>query len=247
MDYREATSADAAGIRRVAEASLRETYVDALGEHVVSEAADEWYRDERFANRVDDEAVQFLIVEDEDGVVAFSESELDGDAAAAIEWLHVHPDHREQGIGVELLERTETGLLERGANRIEGRVIAANQPGNDFYQDHGYVQTGVRTLDVGDATPTEHLYVKLPEGDNSVLTERRETAAGTLYVAFDERERGSSAPFYSAYGTPSRTEKYGFFCANCESVDTSMDSMGRVECADCGNERKPTRWDSAYL
>lgn len=247
MDYREATSADAAGIRRVAEASLMETYADALGEDVVSAAADEWYRDERLTDRLGDDAVQFLVVEDEDSVVAFSESELDGDAAAAIEWLHVHPDHRGQGIGVELLERTETELLERGANRIEGRVIAANQPGNDFYQAHGYVQTGVRSLDVGDTTQTEHLYVKLPESDDPVLTERRETDAGSLYVAFDERERGSKAPFYSAYRTPDRTEKYGFYCANCESVDTAMDSMGRVACGECGNERKATRWDAAYL
>ncbi|MFC3478791.1 GNAT family N-acetyltransferase [Halobacterium litoreum] len=247
MDVREATSADAEGIRRVASASLEATYADALGEDVVAEAVDEWYRNGRLADRLDDESVQFLVAADDGDVVAFSESELDGDAAAAIEWLHVHPDHRERGLGVELLERTEAELLERGANRIEGRVIAANQSGNEFYQDHGYVRTGARTLSVAGSDHTENLYVKLPESEDPTLIEPRETAEGTLYVAFDERERGSKAPFYSAYRTEDRNDRFGFYCANCESVDTSMDSMGRVECANCGNKRRATRWDSAYL
>jgi len=26
-----------------------------------------------------------------------------------------------------------------------------------------------------------------------------------------------------------------------------MDAMGRMECGTCGNQRRPTRWDSAYL
>jgi hypothetical protein len=26
-----------------------------------------------------------------------------------------------------------------------------------------------------------------------------------------------------------------------------MDSMERLECNDCGNQKKPVRWDAAYL
>ncbi|WP_232701313.1 GNAT family N-acetyltransferase [Halobacterium wangiae] len=248
MDVREATTADRDGIRRVADASLEATYADALGEDIVRTAAEEWYQDERLADRLDDDGVQYLVLADGDEVVAFSESEFDGDAAAAIEWLHVHPDYRDRGFGVRLLERTEAALTKSGANRIEGRVLAANDEGNQFYQAHGYARTGEHSVDVAGNDYTEHLYVKVPGGGSSAeLTERVETAAGPMFVAFDERERGSKAPFYTAYRNENRESKYGFYCANCQSINTSMDSMGRVHCEDCGNQRKATRWDSSYL
>lgn len=248
MEVREATPADEATVRRVATASLRETYADPLGEDIVEEAAEEWYTTDRLRARISAEDTAYLVAETDDGVVGFSESELDGDAAAAIQWLHVHPDARGEGVGAELLERTESVLLERGANRIEGRVLAANQAGNEFYRDHGFTRTGDRGLDVAGETHTEHRYVSLPSGEGSTeLTEQRETVAGPLWVAFDERERGSEAPFYAAYRDEARSEKYGFYCSNCETADTAMNTMGRVACNNCGNERRETRWDAAYL
>lgn len=248
MDVREATTADRDGIRRVADASLDATYADALGEDIVETAADEWYQDERLADRLDDDGLLYLVLVDDDEVVAFSESELGGDAAAAIEWLHVHPDYRDRGFGVRLLEETESALVETGANRVEGRVLAANEAGNEFYQAHGYTRSGEHSVDIAGNAYTEHRYVKVPEdGGSTELTEQVETSAGDMFVAFDERERGSKAPFYSAYRTGNRDSRYGFYCANCHSIDTSMDSMGRVRCEDCGNQRKATRWDSSYL
>lgn len=246
MEVREATPADGEEIRSVATASLRETYVDPLGEDIVEHAADEWYTPGRLDDRFADEAVAYLVADTDDGVVGFSESELDGDAAAAIQWLHVHPDARGDGIGVELLEYTDAALRERGAARVEGRVLAANDVGNEFYRDHGFSRTGDVELDVGGETHTEHRYVKLPTGGTE-LTERRETDDRALWVAFDERERGSEAPFYAAYGSEERTDRYGFYCANCESANTAMNTMGRVTCNNCGNERRATRWDAAYL
>ncbi|WP_336034428.1 GNAT family N-acetyltransferase [Halobacterium yunchengense] len=263
MEVRAATDEDAAGIRRVAEASLDETYAGDLGDDVVGAAVDEWYASDRLEQRLAADDVLFVVVEDDGAVVAFSESELDvrqpddDDArpqepadepgVAAIQWLHVHPRYRDRGLGGRLLERTESELMEAGANRVEGRVLAANQAGNEFYQANGYARTGQRTLDVGGTSYTEHLYVKLPSGSAADLTEEFEVEDGTVFVAYDERERGSDAPFYAAYRSEDRTDRYGFYCANCGSLDTTMDAMGRVECNDCGNHRKPTRWDAAYL
>lgn len=262
MKVREATDSDVAGIRRVAEASLEATYADQLGEDIVAKAAEEWYDPDRVRQRLADEDVRYIVVADGDDVVAFSESEFDArqgaddarpetpadeEGVAAIQWLHVHPDHRDRGLGGRLLKRTETTLLESGANRVEGRVLAANDEGNEFYQANGYARTGQRTLDIGGASYTEHLYVKLPSGETAALTEEFEVEDGTVFVAYDERERGSDAPFYATYRTEDREDRYGFYCANCGSLDTSMDSMGRVECNECGNHRKATRWDAAYL
>jgi ribosomal protein S18 acetylase RimI-like enzyme len=246
MDVREATPVDGEEIRNVATASLRETYADPLGGEIVAEAADKWYAPDRLDDRLDADEVAYLVAETDEGVVGFSESELDGDAAAAIQWLHVHPDARGEGIGVELLERTEAALREQGAARVEGRVLAANDVGNEFYQDRGFSRSGEVELDVAGSTHTEHRYVKLPT-DGAELAERRETEDGPLWVAFDERERGSEAPFYAAYRDEQRTEKYGFYCANCETANTAMNTMGQVTCNNCGNERRATRWDAAYL
>ncbi|MXR21998.1 GNAT family N-acetyltransferase [Halobacterium bonnevillei] len=262
MNVREATQDDVPGIRRVAGASLEATYADQLGDDIVETAAEEWYETDRLDSRLADDDVVYLVAVDDEEVVAFSESELDvrqpedgsrpeepaaREGVAAIQWLHVHPDHRNRGLGRRLLERTETELLEAGANRVEGRVLAANREGNEFYQAHGYARTGQRTLEIGGESETEHLYVNLPEGSAAELTEELSVDDGTVFVAYDERERGSEAPFYATYRTEARENRYGFYCANCGSVDNSMDTMGRVECNDCGNRRKATRWDSAYL
>lgn len=68
-----------------------------------------------------------------------------------------------------------------------------------------------------------------------------------LVVAREEGTRGSEAPFYAVYRDTDRSRQYGWFCANCESVATAMDPMGRIECSDCGNRRPATRWDAGYL
>ncbi|NHN40641.1 GNAT family acetyltransferase [Halorubellus sp. JP-L1] len=77
--------------------------------------------------------------------------------------------------------------------------------------------------------------------------ESRETDDGeTVYVSTEEGDRGSKAPFMVAYRTADAEEKYGWFCANCSTFDNAMDSMGRIQCNECGNFRKPTEWDAAH-
>ena len=73
------------------------------------------------------------------------------------------------------------------------------------------------------------------------------TAEGeTVYVSPGEGDRGSKAPFLVAYESADGRRRYGWFCANCESVDNAMDAMGRIQCNRCGNFRKPTEWDAAH-
>ena len=68
----------------------------------------------------------------------------------------------------------------------------------------------------------------------------------TIYVSRSEGDRGSKAPFFVAYGREDRTSRYGWYCDNCDSLDTAMDAMGRIQCNQCGNVRKPTEWDAAH-
>lgn len=67
------------------------------------------------------------------------------------------------------------------------------------------------------------------------------------YVDEDERERGLFAPFFAAYRTASCEQRYGWYCSNCDGLETVMDTMGRIECTDCGNRHRPREWDAAYL
>jgi len=69
---------------------------------------------------------------------------------------------------------------------------------------------------------------------------------GTLYVDRADAERGAKGPFYVVYADPDADSRWGYFCSNCDTVDTAMDTMGRIECNGCGNVRKPDEWDAAH-
>lgn len=78
------------------------------------------------------------------------------------------------------------------------------------------------------------------------MEERTGPKEETLYVDRSDAERAADGPLYVVYRDPERTRRWGFFCGNCESFDTAMDSMGRVQCNVCGNLKKPDEWDAAH-
>ncbi|WP_101296403.1 GNAT family N-acetyltransferase [Halegenticoccus soli] len=252
MDVREATASDIEGIRRVARGSLFESYSHALDEGVIDDAVDRWYGD-GLADELDDEDAAFVVVEDGGEIVAFSQSYITGreGSIGEINWLHVDPEHRERGVGVRLLERTEEELVDGGATHLRGMVLAANEEGATFYESHGYEDAGEREIEIGGETFTERVFEKWPGGEvdpeADLVDERSLDDGTTVYVAYDESDRASLAPMYAAYLDADRGERYGYLCGNCGSFDAAMDSMGRVECNACGNRRKATRWDAAYL
>ena len=74
-----------------------------------------------------------------------------------------------------------------------------------------------------------------------------ETDEGVVvYVERAARDRGSEGPFHTVYVGPESDDRWGFYCGNCGSLDTAMDTMGRIECNECGNIRKPEEWDAAH-
>lgn len=249
MEFREATPADVDRIRDIARASLEASYTPALDPDRIEDALTQWYAEARVDARIEDPDVLYYVLEDGDTIVGFSECEHGADdEVAELHWLHIDPANRDHGYGKRLLDETERALFERGATRIEGYVLAVNEAGNEFYQAHGFHRTGERTVDMGDDTVTEITYLKLPDDRGPMaLTEPRELPDGTtVFVAFDERERGSDGPFYVAYSDEERRTRYGYYCANCHAVDVSMDTMERITCNQCGNTRKATVWDATY-
>lgn len=238
MQVRAATDDDAAAIRGVAQASLRASY--SLSPTAIEGAIQEWYGD--LPEKLEDDEVLLVIAEEDDEIVAFAESVLVANRGEIL-WLHVDPVHRGRGIGKELYTVTRERLESAGAKEIHGLVLEDNAEGNDFYERQGLVKAGERTVEIDGDPYIENVYVEDTPGELVPIShEDRE-----LYVDHADGDRGSMAPFFVVYTDPDRETKWGYYCGNCDSPVTSMDSMGRMECAACGNHRKPTRWDAAYL
>ncbi|RKD97840.1 GNAT family N-acetyltransferase [Halopiger aswanensis] len=249
MEIRNATDADIDAIRSIAHQSLSSTYTDFLGEETVEDAIDQWYGD-GFAAELEDDHAVVLVVERDGEIAGFSQSDLVGQqyGTGRILWLHVHPDHRGGGTGVRLLVRTRETLLDEGADRVEAFVLADNEGGNEFYQEHGFKRAGEREVEIGDETFTENVYVEGDlEDEGWGAIDELEVDGETVYVSYGEAARGSQSPFYSAYRDGDREELYAWLCGSCDSIDNTMDTMGRIECNVCGNRRKATRWDASYL
>lgn len=248
MDVRTASPADTDAIKRVARESLLGSYTGALDDETIETAVEEWYGGDRLTDLLEMETEHFLVAEEDDEIVGFAELTVsDATDVGAIQWLHVDPAHRGEGVGSELLDAAESELLERGVARVEGAVLAANVDGINFYEDHGYVRGADQETNIAGETFSERRYLRFPEGEQAALMEATQTDEGTFYIALDEHEVGSRGDFYVAYTDVHRNERYGYYCDNCDSINTSMDAMGRIICNDCDNQHKASRWDAAYL
>ena len=246
---REANAADREEIAEVARRSMAASYQDYLAESDVDEAVEGWYGPAPFDELLADPDAILLVAVREEDVVGFSQNHLVRTPSATvgeIHWLHVRPDERGAGVGTALFARTREGLEDRGAGSIRGLVLADYEPGNAFYRTAGLERVGTRPVDVGGRTVEESVYAPPGEGGGlEPALEPRETEAGeTLYVDYGEREIGSDGPFFAAYRSQDREQRYGWFCSNCEAFDTAMDPMGRIVCNECGNRHKATRWDA---
>jgi len=68
----------------------------------------------------------------------------------------------------------------------------------------------------------------------------------TLYIDRTDGKKGSKAPFYVVYAGEDAENRWGYYCGHCETFDTAMDSMGRVQCNRCANITKADEWDAAH-
>lgn len=251
MHIRGATVDDAGAVRRVAERSLRASYDDLLDAADVERAVEEWYARERLADQAAADDAALVLAEAGDEVVGFAQCELLTHAAwtdGRVLWLHVAPAHRDEGVAADLIAETEERLEAAGADRVSASVLAGHEAGNAFYRHHGYERVDEWTVTVGERSMREHVFVRGTDDRGDVPLSAVETPDGdTVFVDEDEADRGSVGPFYRAYTARDAEQPWGWVCGSCGSADTAMDTMGRVECNDCENTRKATRWDAAYL
>lgn len=170
MSTREATTDDIDAIRAVARAAWETDYPAILSRETVEEGIEEWYAPDRLYEEFADVRTRVFVAveEDADGrevVVGFShaivgsdETGLGDDGDGHLLRLYVHPDHRERGVGRQLLERTRDALFERGVERIKAMVLAENDLGNAFYRGFGFEKVAESETTVGGETYRENTY-----------------------------------------------------------------------------------------
>jgi ribosomal protein S18 acetylase RimI-like enzyme len=174
MDVREASAADVDAIREVARAAWETDYPGILSRETAVRGVEEWYESDHIAGELTGSRTRLFVacldssdvVGGDDGtggggadrVVGFAHAELGRDDRGYVLRLYVHPDHRHRGIGRRLLERTRDDLFEHGAERINAMVLAANEPGNEFYRRFGFEKVTEGETTIGGERYLENTY-----------------------------------------------------------------------------------------
>ena len=196
-----------------------------------------------------------------------------------LRWLFVDPEHRGKGVGTELYDAGTEALGENDASHITASVLEANTQGGTFFERVGLEEADNRQAEIGEQSFVEFVYADpsvvdasddesadgtdQPDSDATDLTdadlpgtETREdtTIARTddteVYLDREDPESGTDAPFVVTYTDADHTERYGYYCGNCGSLDTVVDESEQIECSDCGNSHTPRSgevYDGSYL
>jgi len=157
MPIREAAADDLEGVRRVARASWETDYPDILSRESVDEGIEEWYDLDALAAEFDRGRTLLSVAEEDGEVVGFAHATWTGEEGHVLR-LYVHPNHRDEGAGRALLERTETELRNRGVDRIDAMVLAENDLGRAFYEAFGFEEVDTGETTIGGETYRESRY-----------------------------------------------------------------------------------------
>ena len=162
-----------------------------------------------------------------------------------------------------------------GADSVRATALEANTEGHQFFEQFGLERAAEREVEVGDESLVEYVYAdpdadleaesadgseEQADGADGETMPETETADGTttattedgerVFVAREEEESGTEAPFYVTYTDENHAERFGFYCSNCGSLNVSMDDMDRLECQNCENShasRSGESYDDSYL
>lgn len=141
---REAAVRDADAIQRVAREAWHATYDELLGPETVAVLVDDWFAPGRVvADDVQPPERPLFVALADDEVVGFVEATPgEDDGSFHLYRIYVRPDRWGEGIGTRLLDRIETAVGDRGGERLQLSVFAANEVGVGFYESRGFERVG---------------------------------------------------------------------------------------------------------
>lgn len=157
MEIRQATREDLKAIRNVAKATWETDYPDILHRETIKEGIEEWYDPDQLESELQEEGSFLLVAENDDEVVGFTHAAM-RQRTGYILRVYVAPGQRHEGVGSELLANTRDTLIRSGADQIRAMVLAANDPGDTFYQKFGFEKVDEDETVIGGEPYTENVY-----------------------------------------------------------------------------------------
>ncbi len=157
MKIRHALSDDVAAIRRIAEETWEVDYPDILHRENLDEVVHEWYDDESIREEVSKEDSVVVLAEEDGEILGFAHG-IWARRTGHILRVYVHPDHRGEGVGGDLLAAVRDALLQRGSDRIQAMVLAENEVGNEFYRQAGFEKIDEGETIIGGESYIENVY-----------------------------------------------------------------------------------------
>lgn len=249
MKIRPAESTDRVRIRAVAHDSLRSSY--SLSPQQIETILEEEFGDAVLGEMIDDSNTVVLVadhsVDGTEEVLGFTTAATG--TGATIQWLHVDPEARGDGIATALVGRARD---ETGATSITARVLEDAVEGGEFLEDFGLEQDGNEQFLIGEEEFAVNMFTEGSGTDASneptVTVPESVTVDGEeRFVDHDDSVPGREAPFVSVYCAEKEEEPYGYFCSQCGSTNVSADGLDRLECGNCDNVHRADEWDDAYL
>lgn len=157
MKTRHAHDEDVSAIKRIAEDAWEADYPDILHRENVGDVVHEWYDGGSIREELTNEDAIIVVAEADGAVVGFAHG-IWARRTGHILRVYVHPDHRGEGVGRELLATVRDALLRRGSDRIQAMVLADNEVGNEFYRQAGFEKIDEGETTIGGESYTENVY-----------------------------------------------------------------------------------------
>lgn len=248
MDLRAAEVQDAARIREISEQSFQTSY--SLSPDQIETIIRGVFSDDHLATRIGSDETLLLLSEADGETTGFVDVALGTEAL--VRWLHVDPGSRGRGAGTQLFEHAQSEATDRDLPLV-ARVLTENEEGKEFPERFGLRRTGRAKLEFGSEVFFEEVYTEEEglaalAGEPAVDVPETTTVDGRqLAVDEDDVTPGTEGPFFALYEGTEHKDRYGYFCSNCGSTDVGSDTLGRLECQNCGNKHLADQWDAAYL
>lgn len=156
MEIRQATGSDVSAVKRVAEQSWENDYPEFVSRETIDDTVEDWYAEEKLRDVIESDDAEIFVADDE-GIAGFAHAvwdETEGDILR----LYVTPESRREGVGRQLLASVRDELFGRGVDRIRAMVLAENELGNAFYEEHGFEKSGENETQIGDERHPENVY-----------------------------------------------------------------------------------------
>lgn len=249
MRVRQATAGDSARIKEIAEQSFQASY--ALSPLDIEAIVETEFEDESLGLRLGDDDHAILVAEEDGALLGFAESTVAGDNPGEIEWLHVAPTDRGQGVGTELFERALADLRERVVEAVQATVLSDNQEGGEFFQQFELESDGQGDRTFGERTLNVEVYQKEVEDTDDEYTvpsaEEITVDGETMFLDPHDGISGDESAILPVFDDERQEDHFGYYCTNCGTFTDSVDGQGKVVCESCGNEHRPEEWDESYL